>query len=64
MYISRTVVVMAQIAKTCTSDGSLNSIKQIQDILNIIKQSKGLRKHLDMFMKMLSVEGADLNCLR
>ncbi|KAK9274352.1 hypothetical protein L1049_019166 [Liquidambar formosana] len=45
---------MAQIEELCANPVSLNSAKQIQNMIMFLHQSEGLSKHVDSFKQMLS----------
>ncbi|CAI9101327.1 OLC1v1038621C1 [Oldenlandia corymbosa var. corymbosa] len=46
---------MAQIVELCTSQTSVDSADQIQQILMFLNKSEGLSKHIDAFMQRLSL---------
>lgn len=46
---------MGQLAELCSTNSSLDDVKQIQNVLLFLDQSEGLSKHVDLFMHMLSL---------
>ncbi|XP_027108902.2 uncharacterized protein [Coffea arabica] len=46
---------MAQIVELCANQKPVDSVEQIQQILMFLHRSEGLSKHVDAFMRMLSL---------
>ncbi|CAN4111809.1 unnamed protein product [Withania somnifera] len=46
---------LGQIVELCSTNSSLDDVKQIQNVLLFLDKSEGLSKHVDLFMHMLSL---------
>lgn len=55
LYFAGTNYCMGQIAELCSTNSSLDDVKQIQNVLLFLDKSEGLSKHVDLFMHVLSL---------